>query len=323
MRRVFITGGAGFIGSHILQQLAGNGVSSFIYDDFSSTISTESQLLHIYDESPAELIIAHGDVRDHHELIRAMDEFKPDLAIHLAAMVSVPLSVDQPEECHEINYRGTENFIRAAKEAGVENLVYSSTAAVYGNRIPPLYEEDADDSDSQYLQSLLSPYARTKLEGERLIRESGIPSLIFRFFNVYGERQSITGGYPAVVPRFIQGILKEGFITIYGDGRQTRDFIYAGDIASGIIQGVKSGKQGVYNLGTGRVKSLLDLVETLRLVTDKDFEVNYAPSRKGDITHSYCNVDRIKREIGFEAQTTFEAGLNTTFEYYRTNGFGV
>ncbi len=321
MKRVFITGGAGFIGSHLLERLSHQNIHSTIYDNFSSTAITEKSLESIFQSSSANISIIHGDIRDDKELTKAMVDAKPDSSVHLAAMVSVPLSIEEPEKCQDINLNGTKYFIKASKEAGVKSLVYASTAAVYGNRIPPLYEDNVDDTNPIYLQSLLSPYAKTKLSGERMIRESGKRYQIYRFFNVYGERQSISGGYPAVVPRFMQGILDEDSVTIFGDGLQTRDFIYAGDIAKAIISGINSEISGVFNVGTGKIKTILDLIDTLRSVSHREFEVIFAPSRKGDITHSYCNVDRIRDNLGFVAKTGFFDGIKNTYEYYKQYGF--
>lgn len=309
MSRLFVTGGAGFIGSHVVRQALLQGHEVQVWDNFSTgSINNLPQ--------SSLLTICTGDILSAENLLNAVRHFRTDCIIHLAAVVSVPASIQDPDHCYNINIGGSQIVAQVATQVGCP-ILFASSAAVYGSQSPPL-DESMVTSEPMYKERLLSPYAISKWEGEKIFLAQDIPATIFRFFNVYGERQPVSGSYPAVVPIFIQALLRDKPITIFGDGEQTRDFVYAGDIASGILSAVNYGQNNVFNLGSGQNHTVNHLVQLLASLSALPVKVEHADPRPGDIRHSYCRIDHAIDELGFSVGTDLRQGLTRTMEFFAT-----
>jgi len=301
--KILITGGAGFIGSHIAAQLAGRAHVR-VLDNFRTGHRRNLAGL------PVELV--EGSILDRAAVRAALHGV--DHVFHLAALVSVPESVQRPHECVELNVTGLLNVLEAAAAAGVRKLCFSSSAAVYGdNPTVPKHE--------QMLPEPRSPYAVTKLDGEyycRQFTETGrLETVALRFFNVFGPRQDPGSAYAAAVPIFIRQALAHAPLTIHGDGGQTRDFIYVKDIAAAnIFAATTPGMTGVFNAGYGSQLTVLELARRIIALAGSRSEIRHAPPRPGDVRHSQASVEAL-RSAGFTPVSSLEAGLAETLEYFR------
>lgn len=303
MTLALVTGGAGFIGSHLARALLERRWRVRVLDDFSSG---SEKNLPVADD---RLEVLRGDVRDPgavRESVRGAD-----IVFHEAAFVSVPQSLVAPEACLSVNVQGTQTLLDASRAAGVRRVVLASSAAVYGdNPAIPLTE----DMPSR----CLSPYAASKQMDEVLAdlytRAMGLEVTALRYFNVFGPRQSPDSDYAAAVPIFIQRMLERRPVTIYGDGGQTRDLIYVADVAqANIIAAEHPAAAGqVLNVCTGRETRLLDLLEELQKLFPSAPQPEYAPSRAGDIYRSAGSPLRAESVLGFRAATPLLEGLEKT-----------
>jgi nucleoside-diphosphate-sugar epimerase len=302
-----VTGGAGFIGSHIVEGLVAKGHSVRILDNFHS--GRKENLRSVADQ----VTIIEGDVRD----LRTARESAQgvDFILHLAALVSVTESVQEPDDTLAVNIDGTLNVLKAAKEAGVQRVVLSSSCAVYGEgRIPA--------KEDQPLMPL-SPYAASKMAVEGLAisfhHSYGLPVVCLRYFNVYGPRQTSDSPYSGVIAIFASRLIDGKLVTIYGDGRQTRDFIYVGDVvrANQLACRKKTAVGRVINIGTGRGRSLRELHSTLASLCGSRNPPQYADARPGDIYHSRCDPSRARSLLGFQPRTDFRKGLEKTLAWQR------
>ncbi len=304
--RVFVTGGAGFIGSHVCESLLSHGAEVVAFDDFSTgNIRVEGAT------------IVEGDVRNLKEVLSAMSGC-PHIA-HLAAMASVPASVANPALSEAINLQGTINVIKAAHQVGIQRIVFSSTAAVYGEAT----EMPVTESTVTHCQS---PYAEDKLAAEVAILNSGIEAISLRYFNVHGPHQNPNGAYAAVIPAFIQALIEKKSPTIFGDGSATRDFVQVQDVAHLNLLALTTDNADalgeVYNVASGSVMSVLELFNTLRdLLAQKDasiatIEPTFAPAREGDILHSSASISKARQHLGFEPETNPSLALSSTVEAY-------
>ncbi|HUP58408.1 MAG TPA: NAD-dependent epimerase/dehydratase family protein [Bdellovibrionota bacterium] len=303
--RFLITGGAGFIGSHIAEELARRETASQIriIDDLSS--GSEKNLAAI----PAKVDFRKGDIRDIEALRSAMEGV--DIVFHHAAITSVPRSLKDPVLCNDINVGGTLNVLVAAREAGVNRVLFASSSAVYGeNPITPKSEKLEPDP--------ISPYATSKLAGEfycrMFARLHRLSTVSFRYFNVFGPRQDPNSQYAAVIPKFIDAIHGKRQPTVFGDGEQTRDFVFVKDVVQANLraafQEVEPGS--VFNVGRGESLSLNQLLELLRQVLKTKIEPKHAAQAPGDIKHSLADVSLIKRALQFEPRFSIEDGLRET-----------
>lgn len=301
--KILITGGAGFIGSHIAEQFQGRAQVR-VLDNFRTG--------HRRNLDGLQVELVEGSILDRAALRTAMQGV--EYVFHLAALVSVPESVQRPYECVELNVTGLLNVLEAAAQAGVRKLCFSSSAAVYGdNPTVPKHE--------QMLPEPRSPYAVSKLDGEyycRQFTEAGrLQTVSLRFFNVFGPRQDPHSAYAAVVPIFIQQALAHAPLTIYGDGRQTRDFIYVKDIAAAnIFAATTPGLTGVLNAGYGSQITVLDLAHRIIAQAGSRSEIRHLPARAGDVRHSCANADAL-RAAGFRPVSSLAAGLGETLDYFR------
>ncbi len=304
--RVLITGGAGFIGSHIAQQLQGRAEVR-VLDNLRTGYRRN------LDGMKVDFI--EGSILDRAVVRSAVKGV--DHVFHLAAMVSVPESVQNPHGCVELNVTGLLNVLEESAAAGVRKLCFSSSAAVYGNNpVVPKVET--------MLPEPRSPYAVTKLDGEyycRQFAEDGrLETVALRFFNVFGPRQDPGSAYAAAVPIFMRKALRNEPLTIYGDGGQTRDFVYVKDIAAANIFAVTTpGLTGVFNAGYGGQITVLELARRIIDHAGSRSEIVHAPERAGDVRHSRASVDAL-RAAGFVPVSSFDAGLAETLAYFRETG---
>ena len=301
--RVLVTGGAGFIGSHIVEHFQGRAEVR-VLDNLRSGRAENLKGLR------CEFI--SGSIQDRAAVGKVMEGV--DYVFHLAAMVSVPESMHKPIECNEINVTGTLVVLEEAARASVKKLIFSSSAAVYGdNPTVPKREE--------MLPEPKSPYGITKLDGEyycaMFTREGRLATAALRYFNVFGPRQDPRSQYAAAVPTFIERALKNEPITVFGDGEQTRDFIQVKDIvAANVFFAMVSKETGVFNVGYGKGTSVKELANSICRLAGSKSEIKYGPPRIGDVQHSVAAIDKLTR-AGFSAKDDLAEGLRVTVDYFK------
>lgn len=307
MKRIFITGGAGFIGRHLCRRLLSAGYHVSVIDNFVN--SSEENFRQEFGSND-NLQLIKGDISDRALLEKSIRESQYEAVVHLAAIISVEESIRNPQAVHEVNAAGTQNVVDAMQAAGVKKLIFASSAAVYGNTQPPLKEDIVQYDSSNYAAKLLSPYAESKWVGEKIIIHSGTDFIIFRIFNVYGKGQAASGAYPAVISAFTSRLNQGQNIILYGDGRQTRDFISVVDVISAIEKAIeKQSLTGVFNLATGQEVSLLELIAALEEAYSRKIEVQYQPERSGDIKKSFADIYKLKNSFGFTPEVKLKEGL--------------
>ncbi len=312
MAKILITGGMGFIGSHIADQAIERGDEVFLFDNGST--GHQANIISALSKG-AKLI--PGDILDRVALLEACQGMKS--VFHLAARISVAESMEKPLEYIRTNAEGSINILEACRQAGVKNIVLSSSAAVYGdNPIVPKTEDMIPEPKS--------PYAVTKLDGEYYFRmyrkEHGINAVSLRYFNVFGERQDPKSAYAAAVPIFIHKALKGEEITIFGDGEQTRDFIYVRDIAQANLLAADKGSNSQldnFNVCWGSKITINDLAKTIIEITGSASKIIHLAERPGDIKHSMGSNQRIVKELGFKASASLREGMERTIGYFTSN----
>ncbi|MNO62623.1 UDP-glucose 4-epimerase [compost metagenome] len=298
---VLITGGAGFIGSHLTDALLARGHAVRILDDLSTGKHSNLPL----DNPRVELIV--GDVADAALVAQAMAGCSA--VAHLAAVASVQASVDDPVRTHQSNFIGTLNVCEAMRQAGVKRVLFASSAAVYGNN----GEGESIDEDTP--KAPLTPYAVDKLASEQYFdfyhRQHGLEPVIFRFFNIYGPRQDPSSPYSGVISIFSERALKGLPITVFGDGEQTRDFVYVEDLVDLLVQAIEMPQVevGAVNVGWNQATTLKQMLEALEAVVGKLPPVSYGPARSGDIRHSRANNRRLLERFTTSEQTPMRVGL--------------
>ena len=311
--KVLITGGAGFIGSNIAERLSGKRPVT-VLDNLSTG----------YEDNLAGLDVRliKGDICDRGQVEAACCGVES--IFHLAAQISVPLSMEDPLETVRINNLGTLNILEAAAQCGVKHIAFSSSAAVYGDN--PLMPKKED-----MLPEPNSPYAVSKLDGEHYLKiyseVHGLHAVALRYFNVFGPRQSPHSAYAAAVPAFIYRALTGEDIQIFGDGEQTRDFVFIEDVvqanllAAGIDVPAPAEASGkVFNVACGRSISINDLVEMIKRITDSSSKIVHTSERAGDIRHSLADVSLIRQSLGFEADSDLEGGVVGTVASLKGRG---
>ena len=304
MTNILVTGGAGFIGSHVVALLLKQGYEKVCVLDNLSTGKKENV--------PAAVPLEVLDIRSP-ELEAFLQKQQFDVVIHLAAQTMVPFSMAHPDLDEAINISGMVHLLEGCRKSGVKKIIFSSSAAIYGdNQNLPLKETEAPAPTSFY--------GLTKAAGEQYIRlyekAFGLKGIIFRFANVYGERQGETGE-GGVISIFAQRIAKQEAVSIFGDGNQTRDFVYAGDIARAIVLGVGYEGSGTFNVSTNQEVSLNQLIAALEKVTGKKLQVNYGPVRPGDIYASVLSHQAIVEKLNMTEFTPLEQGLAKTMAYFQ------
>lgn len=305
MRSCLVTGGAGFIGSHLAGVLAGRGDAVTVYDDLSTGSAANLEGI--------EARLIEGDVRDAQRLRHAMEG--ANLVFHLAAFVSVPASLEEPVRCNQINLNGSLNVLRAARELGVRRVVLASSAAIYGDAEQVVGEDRTPQPHSPYAASKLAMEAAARMFTERY----GLETVCLRFFNVYGPRQPRHSAYAAVIPEFIHCLLSGTQPTVFGTGSQSRDFVYVGDVArASLLAAEASGASGqVFNIGSGQATSLLELLAELRALVSDSREPAFGPSRTGDIHFSQAEIRLASETLGFQPGVELDRGLRQTVDWIR------
>ena len=298
---VLITGGAGFIGSHLADALLAKGYSVRVLDDLSTGKRSNLQL----DDPRIELI--EGDVADAALVAKVM--VGCCAVAHLAAVASVQASVDDPVRTHQSNFIGTLNVCEAMRQAGVKRVLFASSAAIYGNN------GEGQSIDEDTAKAPLTPYAADKLSSEYYLdfyrRQHGLEPVIFRFFNIFGPRQDPSSPYSGVISIFSERAVKGLPITVFGDGEQTRDFVYVEDLVDLLVQAIEAPtlEVGAVNVGWNQATTLKQMLQALREVVGDLPPITYGPARSGDIRHSRANNQRLLQRFTFPEQTPMNVGL--------------
>ena len=301
--RILITGGAGFIGSHLIEHFQ-NDAEIIVLDNLRSGYRKNLEgFAHQFIE---------GSITDRAAVDHAMEGV--DLVFHLAAMISVPESMAAPSECVDINVNGLLNVLESAAIAGAKKLVLASSAAIYGdNPTVPKMETMIPEPKS--------PYAVTKLDGEYYLemfrREHGLDTASLRFFNVFGPRQDPGSAYAAAIPIFLKQAFAGEDITIFGDGEQTRDFIHVKDIVAALVHiATRPALHGTFNVGYGKSMTVNQLASDIIRLSSSSSEVVHLPERSGDVKHSRASIDKLLAS-GFRHVSSLEEGLVETLDFFR------
>jgi UDP-glucose 4-epimerase len=307
-RRALVTGGAGFIGSHVVGRLLTEGYDVRVLDNLSS--GKRENLA----EVAKDVELLEGDVRSEEAASRAAQGC--ELVYHEAAIVSVPYSVEHPRETHDVNIRGTLNVLLAARDAGARRVVFASSAAVYGDE-PTLPKHEG------MLPQPISPYGVEKLTAEHYLRTFtqlyGLETVALRYFNVFGPRQDPRSPYSGVISVFVSRLLGGQKVGIFGDGEQTRDFVYVGNVVdANLLAATSAAAPGrVYNVACGEETTLLALADQLGAAAGVKPTIELLPPRAGDIKRSVADIEAARRDLGYEPKVDVGAGLARLVEHER------
>ncbi|MBW2039665.1 MAG: SDR family oxidoreductase [Deltaproteobacteria bacterium] len=311
MKRLYlVTGGAGFIGSHIVEELVRRGERVRTIDNLST--GKRENLQHVMEE----IEFMEGDLRDLNAAVKAVEG--ADFVMHQAAVPSVPRSIKDPKGITEHNVNGTLHLLIAARNADVKRVIYASSSSVYGNS--PLLPKVED-----FLPSPLSPYAASKLAGEYycqvFYQVYGLETICLRYFNCFGSRQDPLSPYAAVIPKFITLALEKRPLVVYGDGEQTRDFSFVDNIVQANLLACEA--EGVagetINVGCGERISINQLVEELKKIIDPDLNIEYTSPRPGDVEHSLASIEKAREFLGYEPGVPFSEGLRRSVAWFKAS----
>jgi len=308
--RTLVTGGAGFIGSHLVRELLARGHEVRVLDDFST--GNRSNLLDV--ETDVE--VYEGDIRDHDLVCTAMEGV--ECVFHEAALPSVPRSVEDPITSAAVNVVGTTTVLKAAVYTGVRRVVYAASSSAYGNSPERIKREALRPQP-------LSPYAVTKLAGEYMLQAFAscypIETVGLRYFNVFGERQDPHSQYSGVIAKFCKMMIRGQRPTIYGDGTTSRDFTYVQNVVYGNMLAACTPKVSgeVFNIACGDSISLLELVEQLNRILGTSLEPVFGPSRKGDVRLSRADIGKAQEMLGYSPSVDFAIGLSRTLDWYASH----
>jgi len=309
--KYLVTGGAGFIGSHIVEVLLKRKHFVRVLDNFSS--GKMENISFAKGNKNFELI--RGDIRNFSDCKKAAKGI--DFVLHQAALRSVPKSMEDPHSYNEVNIDGTLNMLYASKEAKVKRFVLASSSSIYGEtkKFP---EKESD------LPLLISPYALSKLAGEYYCRifslNFGLETVSLRYFNVFGPRQAVDDEYAVVIPKFITCILNNESPPIFGTGKQSRDFTFVRNVVEANLLAAKAGKKAVgevFNVACGKDVRVIDLVKILNKITGKNIKPAFLPPRPGDVFKTLADTRKVRKILGFKGKYTFEQGLKITVDYFK------
>ncbi|MER3445990.1 MAG: LPS biosynthesis protein WbpP [Candidatus Dadabacteria bacterium] len=315
--RFLVTGGAGFIGSHIVEELLKRGTRVRVLDNFETGKRENLRFPNLPNDTvDRSLELIEGDIRNLDVCREACDGM--DYVLHQAALTSVPKSVNYPGVTNEVNVNGTLNVLLAAKEKGIKRVVYASSSSIYGksDRLP--LQEDQKPSP-------ISPYAVSKLAGEYYCavfsKIYGLETISLRYFNVFGPRQDPQSKYAAVIPKFIQAALKGEPLEIHGDGLQTRDFTYVDNVVEANLLAIKIPNTNgeVVNIACGKRYSILDLVNGISEILGKELRTYRIEQRTADVRHSLADTSLATRLLGYGVKVDFIEGLTKTIAYFNRN----
>ena len=308
-----VTGGAGFIGSNLCEQILNLGCKVVCLDDLSTG---KRENVELFLHNPNYTFI-RGDIRDFDTCMQACAGV--DYVLHQAAWGSVRRSIEMPQLYEEINIRGTLNMMEAARQCGVQKFVYASSSSVYGDH-PVLPKVEGAEGN------VLSPYALTKRVceeyGKLYKKLYGLDTFALRYFNVFGKRQDPDGAYAAVIPKFIKMLLHDEVPTIHGDGKQSRDFTYIDNVVEANLKACLALSEAAgeaYNIAYGGREYLIDIYYALARALGKDIEPNFGPERAGDIKHSNADISKARQNLGYDPDYDFESGLRLAVDWYVAN----
>ena len=303
-----VTGGAGFIGSHLVEELVRRGQAVRVFDDFSTGLREN------LDEFYNTIDIVEGSLTDPNSVAKAMRDV--GVIYHLGALASVARSVENPAATHAACATGTLNLLDAARKCGVRRVVYAASSSAYGGTSTPHGQRE------EQLPAARSPYAAAKLAGELYMQAFaatyGIETVRLRFFNIFGPRQRSDSPYSGVIALFIAALVRGDVPTIHGDGLQSRDFTYVANAVHALMRAaeVPDVSGNVYNVGTGRSVTVIQLVKQLNHILGTDLQPHFVASRSGDVRFSKADINRTHDELGYDPQITFEEGLRKTVQWY-------
>lgn len=315
MIKYLVTGGAGFIGSNIVEVLLKRGHTVRILDNFSTGRRENMKLVQQSTQPGERLEVIEGDLRSYHIVQEAVQNV--DYILHQGALPSVPRSIKDPLTSNDVNVVGTLNLLQAARKAGVKRLVYASSSSVYGSN-PTLPKVETMKTMP------LSPYAISKLAAEQYCRVFyqlyGFETVALRYFNVFGPRQDPTSFYSAVIPKFITAALKNKPINVYGDGLQSRDFTYIANVVNANLLACESPNAAgeVMNVSCGERYTLLDLIRELEELLGQSIEAHHTDPRTGDVKHSQAEISHARKLLGYEPLVGFREGLAKTVAWYKS-----
>ncbi len=311
MASYLVTGGAGFIGSHLVEELLRRGQHVRVLDNFST--GKRENLRDLMDQ--IELI--EGDIRSYHIVREAVQGI--DFVLHQGALPSVPRSINDPITTNEVNVGGTLNVLDASKDAGVKRVVYASSSSVYGPDPELPVREDMTPQP-------VSPYAVAKLTGEKYChvfsRVYGLETVALRYFNIFGPRQDPNTQYSAFIPKFVVGIMDGQPLTIDGDGEQAKDFTYVSNVVEANLLALEAeGVSGeVFNIGCGQSTSVNEVVGHIRQISNSQGEISYGPSRTGDVPRSMADISKAREKLGYKPQVLLREGLERVALWFRKVG---
>ena len=323
MPNYLVTGGAGFIGSHIVERLLKDGHFVRVLDNFSS--GKRENLNFTYGLSAMSYDLIQGDIRNYNTCLEACRGI--DAIFHQAALRSVPKSMKSPHDYNAVNIDGTLNMLEAARENKVKRFVFASSSSVYGDTDQFPEKEDA-------YPLLISPYALSKLAGEYYLRvfseNYGLETVSLRYFNVFGPRQALDDEYAVVIPKFIDCILNDKQPPIFGNGKQSRDFTYIDNVVEANILAATVSlrntqyaiRNTVFNVANGKDNTVLGLVDALNKIMNKSIKPEFLPVRKGDVFKTLADISKLQSMLGFKPLISFEEGLKRTVEYWQANKLG-
>ena len=286
--KIIVTGGAGFIGKHLVEFLITKGINVTIFDNFSN--SERNSITYLKNQG---VRIIEGDIRKRHEIDNAVKDH--DTVIHLAAKISVEESIENPSETFDINVNGTKNVLSACEKNHVKKIIVSSSAAVYGESLPNTKLTEKSETHP------ISPYGESKIKMEyeikKFVKNHDVNYVILRFFNIYGVGQS--SEYAGVITKFVKKIKKNKPLEIFGDGTQTRDFISINDVIDSIFYSLKKGENQTYNIASGNTITIKYLAELMISLYKKNLKIIYNDAKKGDIRFNEADICLAKKELGY------------------------